>query len=487
MSETIASMTELDYRKDSAGRYYWVDTEENKRLKEQDALDALGSKPGDRQQEPMEAVWTQNGHEIQVIIDGFIGRKDGEDYLHAKGSNTGIARSKLNFKETKSPKNETNEITLTPEIQEIIKQAVHEETKSLREDLDKLRTENAHLQRHAAQVEEENRKLKAELAKAQEGSSESQDIPENEDRLDEQLKEEFGDHWVPRKESNVNVTGVDGYLNDGYTVLSDPEKGPDGDWYVDVQRGDEEPHREWVGNLSRTRKVIRTGAEVPSEVDTPPTIERPVEERGEIERQNAFRRATAAIGGFLVGRQVGIHNGYYNLADRWGRNRTQIETTDGIAYIEEDEHRGAVVLGAVALAGVAGLVGYLIGHKTGHNVRIPSPPKTITVPGSGPGHTTTIIQSGGGRHLDHYNPSLGWKSKTGIEQPASLHLRGSAGNKFLADSNGNVVVPHKYLEWDRQGNLGRVTRAYLKAKKYFLTQSHVPKHPNRRMTEIWQR
>lgn len=489
MSETLGSMEGLELRQDEAERTYWYDKEQKKRISEAEALGFLNV-DSEQSQQPIKAIWHNQDHDVPVTISGIHGRINDEDYLRADETNAGIPRSELEFEKPQASEIETTGVSLTPEVRELIEQTVHQETEKLREYIEKLEDDNARIRAQNEELEAENLRLKDQLSNAPTGDKSVE--TEQKDSLHEQLREEFGDNWVPRRDGAVNFRDDDGYINDGYTVISDPEKDPDGDWYVYVQKGDEEPQRVWVGDVSRTRKVIRAETEIQSRDDTDAINETTLGNTTETDderRPNFLRRAGAGIGGFLVGRQVRIHNGYYNVADRWGRNPTIIDAEEGEILIEEDERRGALV-GAAAVGVVIGAVlAELVEHKIwGHS----SGPKvinhynTVTVPGSN-GHevlgTAVPGPNTSGRHIDYYNSGLTHR-KTGVDLPKAVHLAGATGHQRIVDSNGNTIVPHSKLEWDRQGNLSRATRAYLRAKNYALTQGKLGR---RYMTYLWQK
>jgi hypothetical protein len=224
-----------------------------------------------------------------------------------------------------------------------------------------------------------------------------------------------------------------------------------------------------------------------------PVVDPSVEASPMSEHRSRIGRITGSIGGWLLGRQVRLHNGAYNLVDRRG-NVTVVEEETAANYAETNERAGVAAVGGLAVGAVVGIALWeffehkVFGHSSGSSAKVINHYDTVTVPPSGSGaHSVNAFDIPGanssGRHVDYYNSDLNHR-KTGIEMPKKVHLDGAPGSQRIVDSSGNVVVPHNKLSWDRQGNLSSSTRSYIRGKNYLLTQANLGK---RYMTEIWQK
>jgi hypothetical protein len=255
-------------------------------------------------------------------------------------------------------------------------------------------------------------------------------------------------------------------------------------------REDEDEEWMWVrpDGIETAIRIRKSAVRPWDEVPTEQRIEIKKSETPDLPPKGRLRRVSGSLGGFLLGRQVQLHNGMYNLVDRRGRDVVAIDPEVAAVYEESNERTGAVALGAVALAGLAGVVGYLIGHKTGHTT-IVNHNHTVIVPGSGArpeaGSALSIPgPNSSGRHVDLFNAAPGHR-KTAVDLPKTVHFKKLFGHGILVDDKGRTIVGRlKHGLFDEQGNLSLRARTMAKAKGYLLTQGQLGK---RYMTYIWQR
>lgn len=225
-------------------------------------------------------------------------------------------------------------------------------------------------------------------------------------------------------------------------------------------------------------------------------------------RRGRTGRLFGGIGDFILGRQVALQNGVYSYANRDG-STTVVEEEVIEGHPESSIVTGErAVVGGVALLAAGVVIGWAIDRiedyfeykhgvpRSGIGTTIHEGTKTVThTVTQSPSNTVQVLppvthgaQSGqhlveiGGRHIDYYNSAPGHKL-TGVENPKILHLQHNlGGDHSLVDNRGKTII--NQVEWDRQGNLSRATRAAVRAKGFLLSQGQLGK---RYMTEVWRR